>query len=126
MRIVFDASALIALIFNENGASVVKEHLQQAVLSTVNLVEVASYISERGLDFHEIEELIKDLSFEIVPFTEEQAFLAAELRVRTKSYGLSLGDRSCLALAIKEDLPVLTADTAWSKIDSGINIILIR
>ncbi len=53
---------------------------------------------------------------EVVDFTEDLAWDAARLRPLTKQYGLSLGDRACLALAIKLNVPALTADKEWSKL----------
>ena len=40
--------------------------------------------------------------------------------------GLSLGDRACLALAMRERSRVLTADRAWSDLDLGVELALIR
>jgi ribonuclease VapC len=40
--------------------------------------------------------------------------------------GLSIGDRSCLALAAEHDLPAVTADRAWSALDAGIEVVVIR
>jgi PIN domain nuclease of toxin-antitoxin system len=37
-----------------------------------------------------------------------------------------LGDRACLALAQQLDLPVLTADKIWQRLDIGVSIQLIR
>jgi ribonuclease VapC len=39
---------------------------------------------------------------------------------------LSLGDRACLALALRRRLKVLTADTAWATIPLEIEIEVIR
>jgi len=40
--------------------------------------------------------------------------------------GLSLGDRACLALADAMGCPAVTADRAWSSIDIGVSVVLIR
>ena len=40
--------------------------------------------------------------------------------------GLSLGDRACLALGKRLNLPVLTADKVWTSLSLGITINLIR
>ena len=54
------------------------------------------------------------------------ATVAGSLVVLTQQYGLSLGERSCLAAGIVLDAKVLTADTAWGKLNLGIDIHLIR
>lgn len=35
----------------------------------------------------------------------------------TRQFGLSLGDRCCLALALRENVPAITSDKAW--LDAG-------
>lgn len=62
----------------------------------------------------------------MAPFDTDLALRAALLRNSTRPYGLSLGDRACLALARREGLPVLTADRSWAKLDVGVEVVLIR
>ncbi len=72
---------------------------------------------------------IRALDCEICHFTEEQARAAAELIAITRPYGLSLGDRACLALAIERKAKVYTADRAWANLTNlslGIEIEVIR
>jgi len=52
----------------------------------------------------------------IVHFTTEQAEIAAILWAVTKPFGLSLGDRACLALAQTLNAEVITADKTWASI----------
>ncbi len=59
-------------------------------------------------------------------FNIEQTIIAGSFISATKDYGLSLGDRACLALAKYKNIPVLTADKTWSKLNLGIKIKLIR
>jgi PIN domain nuclease of toxin-antitoxin system len=54
------------------------------------------------------------------------ARIAAELILVTKPYGLSLGDRACLALAIDRNATVYTTDKVWKNLSLGIEIELIR
>ncbi|QEI40957.1 hypothetical protein BMF77_01539 [Dolichospermum sp. UHCC 0315A] len=65
-------------------------------------------------------------SLEIIACNEEDAITIAKLRGLTKSAGLSLGDRACLALGKRLNLPVLTADKVWSSLSLGMTINLIR
>jgi PIN domain nuclease of toxin-antitoxin system len=60
------------------------------------------------------------------PFTAAQAKLAGSLITQTRSRGLSLGDRACLALAITLDAPVYTADQSWTGLNVGCRIHVIR
>jgi len=50
----------------------------------------------------------------------------AALRLPTRSLGLSLADRACLALARRLDLPVITAGLTWLGADVGVEIRSIR
>ena len=70
--------------------------------------------------------LIRNTFSHIIEFDAEQAIIAASFDPLTKKYGLSLGDRSCLALAQQHKLPVLTADKVWKELELKINIQLIR
>jgi PIN domain nuclease of toxin-antitoxin system len=51
---------------------------------------------------------------------------AGQLRELTRRRGLSLGDRACLALAIRENAIAVTADRDWGDLDIGCKIELIR
>jgi PIN domain nuclease of toxin-antitoxin system len=50
----------------------------------------------------------------------------ARLRALTRAYGLSFGDRACLALARRLGLPALTAERAWAELDLGIPVEVLR
>jgi PIN domain nuclease of toxin-antitoxin system len=69
------------------------------------------------LTIEEAKETLDKLNLQIAEFDEEQSLKAAELRPLTKHLGLSLGDRCCLALAIQEDLPAVTADKNWASLN---------
>jgi PIN domain nuclease of toxin-antitoxin system len=62
----------------------------------------------------------------VVPYTGEQARIAGDLIAKTEKYGLSLGDRSCLALAIALNVPVYTTEQVWKNLKLGIPIHVIR
>ncbi len=122
---VLDSSAVLALIFNEPGAEAVKATLPDALLSTVNLAEIITKLVDKGLPAEVARAAVEVLGAEIVDFDFAQACLTGELRTATRSAGLSLGDRACLALAAKRNLPAMTADTAWGRLEN-FDVILIR
>jgi ribonuclease VapC len=68
---------------------------------------------------------IESLGLEIAPFTVDDAEQAAGLGPPTR-HVLSLGDRACLALAHRLDLPVLTADRSWLRLGLGVDVEPIR
>ena len=126
MSIVLDASAVLALLYDEPGKDVVMAHALGAHLLSVNLAEVLSRVIDKGSDPDHVEGILARLRFEIVPFGRDLAVAAARLRVPTRHIGASLGDRACLALGGATGLPILTADRQWAKLDLGLDIRLIR
>jgi PIN domain nuclease of toxin-antitoxin system len=123
---VLDSSAVLAVFFHETGEDVVFPILQGALLSTVNLAEIHTRMLDRGSEAQQAWDWISGLNCEVCFFTAEQARIAAELIQITKPYGLSLGDRACLALAIERKATVYTTDKAWKSLNLGIEIEVIR
>ncbi|MDQ3713680.1 MAG: type II toxin-antitoxin system VapC family toxin [Acidobacteriota bacterium] len=114
---VLDASAILAVLNGERGEKKVIPLLAESAVSSVNLTEVAAKLLETGMDEATARLAVSVLGIgEIKYFTEDLAWEAAKLRPLTKQYGLSLGDRACLALAIKLNVPAVTADKEWSKL----------
>ena len=113
-RAVLDASALLAVLYREPGSAVVERYFAQAMVSSVNLSEVAAKLSDHGVDSQEVLEILTGLGLEVREFDTELALAAGALRESTRPLGLSLGDRACLALGIAEGAPILTTDRAWA------------
>jgi PIN domain nuclease of toxin-antitoxin system len=125
-EIVLDASALLALIRGEEGADTVAPFLGSAAMSTVNLAEAYGRLLREMFRPDEIRRDFEALELELHPFSAEQAFAAGKIEPATRSLGLALGDRVCLALALTLRLPVMTADRQWRKVDVGVEVRLIR
>ena len=123
--VVLDSSALLALLLGEPGADKVAAVLPQSCMSTVNCAEVITKLVEKQASNHQFA-LARGLPVEKVPFDEAQAVASGHLRATTKAFGLSLGDRACLALALALGLPVLTSDRAWAGLNIGVTIQMIR
>ena len=127
MSVVLDTSALIAFLNDEIGAEKVAPTLSKAIMSAVNVAEVLKYFhDDRGMTLEQATTIFTHTGVRIVPLDKEQAIINAALRPPTKPYGLSLGDRACLALAQVKSLPVLTADKHWADVDIGVHMRMIR
>lgn len=129
MSIVLDASAVLAFLGGEPGAERVEASLTGgAVISAVNLAEVVSKLSDRGMPSVEVRQTVAELGIEVESFTEDHALVVGELRAVTAASGLSLGDRACLALALQRGESVLTSDRAWGELHtvSGLRVELVR
>ena len=83
-------------------------------------------LQERGAPDENIDRNIARLNLPVIPFDAAQAMAAGKLRARTRSLGLSLGDRACLALALARGLPAVTMDRDWAGLDVGAEVIVAR
>ncbi len=125
--IVLDASAVLALLNQERGAErLTPELLRGAVISAVNLAEVQSKLVSRGVSPHDAWEAALSIIGEVVPFGNEHARLAGDLVLQTRTLGLALGDRACLALGLSLRAPVYTADASWARLKMPLRIHVIR
>lgn len=107
---VLDASAFLALIQGEPGAERVEAVLMRAAMSSVNLTEVVTKLVAKGTTVDEVHAIVDGLKPIVHPFEHELAVEAGFLYGTTKAFGLSLGDRACLALARQLQATVLTTD----------------
>lgn len=127
-RAVLDASALLAYLQGEPGAEKVRGALAVGCcMSSVNWAEVLSKVAERGTSSRELTaELTRrrllGAALQVLPFEEIDAAIVGDLRPKTRSLGLSLGDRACLALGKRLGEPVLTSDKTWLDLDSDLGV----
>lgn len=128
MAILLDASALLTFIFEETGETQVRQAFRSgAYITTVNIAEVAMKMLREGYTREEVELLVPTLPIQHVDVDDTLAYQSAFIDQQTKKFGLSLGDRICLAAAQKYGYTVMTADQAWKKITlDGVTITLIR
>lgn len=123
---VLDASALIALLWDEPGADAVEPLLGRAVICAVNWAEVLQRYRAHDIATDGKREQVEALGIEIEPFSPDDAEAVAALWQPTRHVGLSLADRACLAVARRLGLPAHTADRDWRKVDAGVPVVLIR
>jgi PIN domain nuclease of toxin-antitoxin system len=114
------------VIFNEPGGDAVIDLLQGGLLCSVNLAEIHTRLLVDGWTADFTWNRVLSMEFEVCSFNDEQARLAGELVGQTRPYGLSMGDRACLALAMQRKATVYTTDRAWKNLSLGIAIEVIR
>jgi ribonuclease VapC len=127
--VVLDASAVLALLFDEPGADVVEQAIRSysAVLGATNLAEVLTKAVDKGIAAAALEERLARIDplgavLRIEPLTEADAVAIAGLRPATRAAGLGLGDRACLALAKRLGAKCLTTDRAWKSVAQAIGV----
>jgi ribonuclease VapC len=112
MTVVLDASAVLAFLQDEPGASTVEQSLTSgATCSAANWSEVAQKVRAAARDWDLVRALLVSYDVDVEPVTVDDAEWAAS-RWRAGE-GLSLADRLCLALGERVDAEVLTADATW-------------
>lgn len=125
-EVVLDASVVLAAVFKERGHEALLELQEAPLVSTVNVAEARTRLADRGLDRSAIDAALGFVKMTVVDFNADHAAISADLRAPTRVAGLSLGDRACLALAQQRGAVALTADRAWGRIDTPVEIRVVR
>ena len=123
---VLDSSAVLAFVNGEPGAEIVARLIGDSLISTVNFAEVVTKLVERSGSLELAREALAIVDLDLIDFDRDLAENAGGLIARTKLKGLSLGDRACLALAVRERLPAVTGDRVWESLDVGVEVRLFR
>jgi ribonuclease VapC len=126
MKVVLDASAVLAVLQGENGQDVVLPHLQGGIISAVNYSEILKKSAEHGSELERTRHFLATFSLIVTPFDEQQAVAAARLWPMSRQLGLSFADRACLALGESLSAEVLTADTRMGMAELPVIVKVIR
>ena len=124
-----DASAVLAYLFEERGGDEARAWMDRgAAISTANAQEVMAKLVDRGTSREDARADVDLLTLDMIDLTVEDAEEAAAMIALTKPYGLSAGDRCCLALGRRLGLPVVHAEQRWQALadDLGIELVLVR
>jgi ribonuclease VapC len=124
VTVVVDASVVLAWLQDEPGADDAEPMLMEGVIGAANWSEVLQKARQHGAPAGVVGRLLTSFGLRIVEVTAADAERAAHL---WHSGGpLSLGDRLCLALGLRMDCTVATADAEWAVLDDGPSVLVIR
>jgi ribonuclease VapC len=121
VRVVFDSSAVIAVLRREPGQEVVRPYFGFGAISAVNYQEIVAYLDRRGISREDAPAILRPFRLDVRPHDADLAFEAGFLFQVTRPSGLSLGDLACLALARHLGVAALTTDRGWEQVASDIN-----
>jgi PIN domain nuclease of toxin-antitoxin system len=125
-EVVLDSSAILGLLWSEQGSGIVSAVIDRALVCVVNEAEVVSALVRRGEAPKRAAQIVEKLPYKAVDLDRRLALQAGALWREFKPRGLSLGDRCCLALAEREGLPVLTSDKRWADLSIGVEVRLFK
>lgn len=121
--IVFDASALAALLFQEPGSEALVPLLPEAALSAAALADVHACLVLRGAGEEFAWTRLASLACEVLPFTAEQARTAGSLALRARH--LPLGARASIALAIERHATLYTTDPSCRNLAPNLRVVVL-
>jgi ribonuclease VapC len=124
VTVVVDASVVLAWLQDEPGADDAEPMLMEGVIGAANWSEVLQKARQHGAPAGVVSRLLTSFGLRIVEVTADDAERAANLW--QSGSPLSLGDRLCLALGLRMDCAVATADAAWADLDGGPPLVMIR
>jgi PIN domain nuclease of toxin-antitoxin system len=125
-EIVIDASSALAFLLRERGWQDVPAFLRTGIMSTVNYAEVVQRVRRDGANADVCLPALLREGLVMVDADAATARMAGELEALTRSKGVSLADRFCLALAMQHGSPVLTADRPWKHLGLSVEVKLLR
>jgi PIN domain nuclease of toxin-antitoxin system len=121
---VFDTSAVLAILYDEDGRAEAEARLADGVISTVNVAEVlGDFVASGRGDLHGAVEALENLALALESPTMEHAIRAAALKTVRN---LSLGDRFCIALGESRNDRLVTSDQLWATLKLSVPIEFIR
>jgi PIN domain nuclease of toxin-antitoxin system len=123
---VIDSSIVLAVLRNEDGNRLAAELAMGAVMSSVNLAEIIAKCVEFEIDPDDALQYIAGRNIEIVEFGFADGVLAGRLWKAAPKGKLSLGDRACIATAVRLGAAAVTADRVWAELDLPCKVELIR
>ena len=123
---VIDTSVVMAVLLDESGNDAAARLVPGSMLSSVNLAEIVAKCVEKSFPLRMAQDYIRTSGIEIVAFDADAAVLTGEIFQFARKGVLSLGDRACIATAMRRNAIAVTADRIWADLDLPCQIELIR
>jgi ribonuclease VapC len=127
--VILDSSVVLTYLLDEPGRLAAEAAIaDRGRILSVNLAEVMGRLVRDGTDPGIAADTLLALPLIVIALDAGLAIEAGAMLAQTRPFGLSLGNRACLALAKREGLPALTADQSWLRAAPlvGIEVRLIR
>lgn len=127
LAFVLDSSAILAIVRGEPGADrALALTRERSCTSSVNVAEIVTKCVEWQYPEAVAINVIESCGIDVVALEQDHAVLAGQLRRKTSKGVLSLGDRACIATAIRLNATAVTADRVWATLDLDCPVELIR
>lgn len=124
MTAVVDASVILAWLQSEPGTDEAEPMLVEGIVGAANWSEVLQKARQHGAPADIVGRLLVSFGLTVHDVTRADAEAASD--IWRPGIALSLADRLCLALGLRMELPVATADAAWAEVENGPTVVLIR
>ena len=127
LAFVLDSSVILAIVRGESGADrALALAKSRSFTSSVNVAEMVTKCIQWNYPEAAALGVVANCGMEVVAFTHDHAVLAGQLRRLSERSVLSLGDRACIATAMRLNATVVTADRIWASLDIDCPVELIR
>lgn len=109
-KVIFDSSALIAIITQETGFEKLEEFLPYSAMSIISITEVISALIKKGVPEEVVRNIVDEIAPEIIPYDFATALIAGTLISDPNFAELSFENRATIASAIHLGKDLYTTD----------------
>jgi PIN domain nuclease of toxin-antitoxin system len=125
-RRVIDSSVILTILFGEQGKERAAELARGGILSSVSLAEIIAKCLKRSVPKELAVDFVRYTNMTIAGFDEDLALSTDTIWRKAPDGVLSLGDRACIATAIRMEATAVTADRIWADLNLSCPVELIR
>lgn len=124
MKVVVDASVVLAWLQDEPGSDEAEPMLMEGVIGAANWSEVLQKARQHGIATEVVARLLVSFGLVVEPVIGQDG--EGAVRLWQAGSGLSLADRLCLALGLRLGTTVATMDDSWAGVAGGPKVFVLR